>query len=261
VKVRDLEKAMRLGGKVAIVTGGATGIGEAITRAFVREGASTVIMDIKEHEGMALASELSEGGRCHFCRGSVSNENDGAAVVQEAESLFGPISVLVNNAARFIFKSYDATIEDWRDSYEINVIGSALMTRAVVGSMKRSGGGTIVNTGSISSFVAQPATMTYNATKAALVEITRCMALDLARFNVRVNCICPGYIVTPALTSYAAQAGVPFEEMEKQLSKQTILNRLGRPSEIANCVVFLSSDEASYVTGTHLMADGGLTSL
>jgi len=136
-----------------------------------------------------------------------------------------------------------------------------LMTRAAVESIKKAGGGAIVNTGSISSFIAQPATMTYNSTKAALVEMTRCMALDLAPFNIRVNCICPGYILTPAFTSYVAETGAPFEEVEKQLSKQTILNRLGKPEEIANCVAFLCSDEASYVTGAYLMADGGLTAL
>lgn len=252
---------MRLKGKVAIVTGGATSIGREIVRAFVREGAATAFIDIKEEEGKALATELSPQGPCHFCRGNITNENDCANVVRETEGLFGPVSILVNNAARFVFKSYEASLEDWRASYETNVVGSALMTRATVESMKRAGGGAIVNAGSISSFVAQSATMTYNASKAALVEMTRCMALDLAPFNIRVNTICPGYIRSPALASFAAEAGMEMAELEKELSRQIILKRLGRPEEIANCVVFLCSDDASYVTGAYLMADGGVTAL
>jgi NAD(P)-dependent dehydrogenase (short-subunit alcohol dehydrogenase family) len=230
-------------------------------RAFVREGAATAFMDIKQEESKDLVSELSPHGPCHFCHGNIVNERDGVAAVREVESLFGPINILVNNAARFVFKSYEASMEDWRASFETNVVGAAFMTRATVESMKRAGGGAIVNTGSISSFIAQSKTMTYNATKAAMVEMTRCMALDLAPFNIRVNCICPGYIVSPALASFAAEAGKTFEELEKDLAPQIILGRVGRPEEIAKCVVFLSSDDASYVTGAYLMADGGMTAL
>jgi NAD(P)-dependent dehydrogenase (short-subunit alcohol dehydrogenase family) len=127
--------------------------------------------------------------------------------------------------------------------------------------MKRNGSGAIVNLGSISAFVAQGATMTYNATKAALVEMTRCMALDLAPFGIRANCICPGYILTPAFYGYVEQIGIPLEKAQKDLSDQTILKRMGKPEEVAECVLFLCSDSASYVTGTFLMADGGLTAL
>jgi len=252
---------LRLKGRTAIVTGGSRGIGEQIVRKFVREGASTVFLDINREGGESLAKELSSRGSCHYVHGSVTEEADCRRTVQETEARFGPVTILANNAARFIFRSYEATPQEWRDSWEVNVMGTGLMTRAAVESIKKAGGGAIVNTGSISSFIAQPATMTYNSTKAALVEMTRCMALDLAPFNIRVNCICPGYILTPAFTSYVAETGAPFEEVEKQLSKQTILNRLGKPEEIANCVAFLCSDEASYVTGAYLMADGGLTAL
>jgi NAD(P)-dependent dehydrogenase (short-subunit alcohol dehydrogenase family) len=252
---------LRLKGKVALVTGGATSIGREIVRAFVREGAATAFIDIKQEEGKALAAELSTQGRCHFCYGDVTREDDGAAAVREIERLFGPISILVNNAARFVFKSYEATMDDWRASFDVNVAGSSLMTKATVESMKRAGGGAIVNFGSISSFVAQPGMMTYNATKAALVEMTRCMALDLAPFNIRANCICPGYILSPALISVAVKDGKTLAELEKELSPQIIMKRVGRPEEIASCVVFLSSDDASYVTGAYLMADGGLTAL
>jgi dihydroanticapsin dehydrogenase len=252
---------LRLKGKVAIVTGGATGIGEHIVRAYVREGAATVLIDPKEAEGRALVSELSTAGRCQYFCGDISRESDCAAVVKEAERLFGPVTILANNAAKFVFRSYEATVEEWEASLKVNVIGASLATRYAVESMKRAGGGAIVNLGSISSFIAQPATMTYNATKAALVEMTRCLALDLAPFHIRVNCVCPGYTVTPALKAYIEQCGGKLEDAEKQLSQQTILKRLGRPEEIAHCVVFLSSDEASYVTGSALMADGGLTAL
>jgi NAD(P)-dependent dehydrogenase (short-subunit alcohol dehydrogenase family) len=252
---------LRLKGRVAVVTGGATGIGEAIVREFVREGASTVFVDISEEKGQALAAELSASGSCHFIHGSVSQESDCAASVKETEGKFGPVSILVNNAAQFIFRSIEATVEEWRTSLDVNVVGASLMARFAVESMKRAGGGAIVNMGSISSFIAQSGTMTYNATKAALVEMTRCMALDLAPFSIRVNCICPGYILTPAFYSYVDQSGVALKQMERDLSSQTILKRLGRPEEIANCVVFLCSNESSYVTGTYLIADGGLTAL
>jgi len=135
------------------------------------------------------------------------------------------------------------------------------MTRYAVESMKQADAGAIVNMGSISAFIAQAGSMTYNATKAALVEMTRCMVLDLAPFNIRVNCICPGYVLTPAFYSYVDRSGVALTQMERDLSRQTILKRLGRPAEITNCVAFLCSDESSYVTGTSLMADGGLTAL
>lgn len=252
---------MRLKGGTAIVTGGSRGIGEQIVRKFVREGAATVFLDINREGGEALAKDLSPQGACYYVQGSVTEEADCRRAVQEAEGRFGPVTILANNAARFIFRSYEATPQEWRDSWEVNVMGTGLMTRAAVESMKKAGGGAIVNTGSISSFIAQSATMTYNSTKAALVEMTRCMALDLAPFNIRVNCICPGYILTPAFTGYVEEIGAAFDEVEKQLSKQTILNRLGKPEEIANCVAFLCSDEASYVTGAYLMADGGLTAL
>lgn len=252
---------MRLKGKTAIVTGGSRGIGEQIVRKFMREGAATVFLDINRECGEALAKELSGQGACSFVQGSITEESDCRRAVREAEARFGPVTILANNAARFIFRSYEATPQEWRDSWEVNVMGTSLMTKVAVESIKKAGGGAIVNTGSISSFVAQSATMTYNSTKAALVEMTRCMALDLAPFKIRVNCICPGYILTPAFTGYVEESGAAFEEVEKQLSKQTILNRLGKPEEIANCVAFLCSDEASYVTGAYLMADGGLTAL
>lgn len=252
---------MKLKDRTAIVTGGSRGIGEQIVRKFVREGAAAVFLDVNREGGEALAQELSGEGACHFVRGSITEESDCRRAVQEAEARFGPVSILANNAARFIFRSYEATPQEWRDSWEVNVMGTGLMTRTAVESMKKAGRGAIVNTGSISSFVAQRATMTYNSTKAALVEMTRCMALDLAPFHIRVNCICPGYILTPAFTGYVEESGEAFEQVEKQLSGQTILNRLGKPEEIANCVAFLCSDEASYVTGAYLMADGGLTAL
>jgi NAD(P)-dependent dehydrogenase (short-subunit alcohol dehydrogenase family) len=252
---------LRLKGKVALVTGGATGIGEQIVRAFVREGAATAFMDLKEEAGRALAAELSAAGRCAFVHGNIANENDCAAVVAAAEKLGGPVSILVNNAAIFVFKSYDATAADWRASLEVNVMGTALATRAAVDSLKRAGGGAIVNLGSISAFIAQPRTMTYNTTKAAIVEMTRCLALDLAPYRIRVNSVCPGYILTPAFVSYVEQNGGSVEQAERDLADQIILKRLGKPEEIAQCAVFLASDEASYVTGTALVADGGLLAL
>ena len=252
---------MDLKHKVVIVTGGASGIGEAIVRRYHREGSTVVFIDTDQDRGRALAAELHTEENLLFFHGSVTSEQDCEAVVKETEKRYGPVSILVNNAARFIFKSVEATVEDWKNSLDVNVVGCALMTRYCLESMKRGGGGAIVNFGSLSAFVAQPATLTYNATKAAIVEMTRCMALDFAPFHIRVNCICPGYILTPALRGYIARSGRIQQEVEQELSAQTILKRLGQPEEIANGVVFLSSDEASYATGAFLLMDGGLTAL
>lgn len=252
---------MRFQGRTAIVTGGASGIGEAAVRALIREGAATVLMDVDEVRGCALAAELEAGGKCHFFHGSVAEEAQCAACVSEAEQRYGPVSILVNNAARFLFRSVEATRVEWQEILDVNVIGVSVMSRCAVESMKKAGGGAIVNLSSISGVIAQAGTMTYNTTKAALLGLTRCMALDLGRFNIRVNAVCPGYTMTPAFYYYLEQSGRNREEVERELAAQTMLGRLATPDDIAGCVLFLCSPEAAYVTGAYLMVDGGLTAL
>jgi NAD(P)-dependent dehydrogenase (short-subunit alcohol dehydrogenase family) len=248
-----------MNGKVALVTGGASGIGEAIVREFVSAGVSTAFLDIDEKRGHILADKLSRQGLCTFCLGDVSEESNCAAFVQQAEQRYGHISFLVNNAALFLYRSVEATPAEWHRILDINVLGSSLAARYASESMKRHGGGAIVNISSISAFIAQPGTMTYNVTKAALLEMTRCMALDLGPFGIRVNAVCPGYTTTRGFYDYVASSGRQAGEVEHELASRTMLNRIGRPEEVAKCVRFLCSDDASYVTGTTLMVDGGLT--
>jgi NAD(P)-dependent dehydrogenase (short-subunit alcohol dehydrogenase family) len=252
---------MRLQGRVALVTGGASGIGSAVVKAFLRERASVVFIDVNKERGQALADEFHDSGDCQFFHGDVSLERDCIAAVSLAEKSYGCISILVNNAASFLSRSIEASTMEWELVLRTNIIGPSLLTRSSLDSMKKAGGGAIVNLSSISAFIAQAGTMTYNTTKAAILGMTRCMALDLAPFNIRANCVCPGYTRTPAFFDYLESSGRPTEEVEKTLSAQTMLNRIGTPEEVAACVLFLSSPESSYVTGTFLLVDGGLTSL
>lgn len=252
---------MKFEGKTAIVTGGAAGIGEAVVRGFVQAGGSVVFVDIDEARGSALAGELSCTGRCLFVPGSVRDESVSAQAIRTAEERLGVVSILVNNAARCIFRSIEATPAEWQDILEVNITGTSIMTRHAVESMKKARGGSIVNVSSISGFIAQAGTMTYNTTKAALLGMTRCLALDLGKYNIRANCVCPGYTKTAGYYFYVDQSGRSREEVEKELSAQTMLGRLATPEDIAGCVLFFCSPESAYVTGTFLLVDGGLTAL
>lgn len=250
---------MHFRGRTAIVTGGASGIGEAVVRALVREGAFVVLMDVSEARGNAVAAEFPDN--CYFFHGSVAEDSHCATCVSEAEQRFGPVSILVNNAFLPLFRSIEATSAEWRKILDVNVIGASLMSRYAVESMKKAGDGAIVNLSSISGIIAQAGTMTYNTTKAALLGMTRCMALDLGKFNIRVNAVCPGYTMTPAFYYYLDQSGRNREDAVRELAAQTMLDRLATPEDIARCVLFLCSPDAAYITGTHLMVDGGLTAL
>ncbi len=250
---------MRFRGQTAIVTGGASGIGEAVVRALAHEGASTVLMDVSEDRGNTVAAELKEN--CYFFHGSVAEDSDCAACVREAEQRFGPVSILVNNAFLPLFRSIEATREEWRKILDVNVVGASLMSRYAAESMKKIGNGAIVNLSSISGLIAQAGTMTYNTSKAALLGMTRCMALDLGKFKIRVNAVCPGYTMTPAFYYYLDQSGRSREEAVQQLAAQTMLNRLATPEDVAKCVLFLCSSEAAYITATHVMVDGGLIAM
>lgn len=250
---------MRFDGRTAIVTGGAAGIGEAVVRALVAEGSSVMFLDVSEARGNSLAAELGE--HCRFYCGSVADEVHCAACVREAEETFGPVSILVNNAFLPLFRSLEATKEEWRRILDVNIIGASIISRYAVDSMKKAGEGAIVNLSSISGFIAQAGTMTYNTTKTALLGMTRCMALDLGKFNIRVNAVCPGYTTTQSFYYYLDESGQDREEAVRKLSSETMLKRLASPEDVAKCILFLCSADAAYVTGTHLMVDGGLTAL
>src|SRR5260370_16962878 len=183
----------RLKEKVAVVTGGGEGIGRATCELFAEEGAAVVIAEKNPETGRRTAQDIVRaGGRAHFIATDVADEGSVARMAVEAARVFGRIHIVVNKAAIFVLKGIDATPEEWRQILDVNVMGPALVAKHVVPLMRQAGGGAIVNIASMSSFIAQPEFVTYNASKAALATMTRCMALDLAPDKIRVNTVCPG---------------------------------------------------------------------
>lgn len=250
----------RLQDKVAIVTGGSVGIGQATAVLFAEEGARVVISNPSEPAGEECAAQIrAQGGEAIFVQTDISNEEHCRRVCDETVKIFGRLDILINNGAVFIFKGLEASVADWQRMLSVNIMGTALMSRFASEYMKQAGGGSIVNLGSISSFVAQPSFITYSSTKGAILQMTRNMAMDLAPFNIRVNCVCPGTILTRASEEHMARVGMTKEEFIAVESPKHMLNRVGDPREVAYPILFLASDEASFITGTHLMVDGGYT--
>ncbi len=253
----------RLAGKVAIVTGAAQGIGRGIAEVFAEEGAMVAILDWNVEAGTRTAAELSAGRRVIYVEADVSDEPSVERAVAQVASEFGALHVLVNNAAIFIFKGIEATVEDWQRVMAVNIMGPALMAKHAVPHIRRAGGGAIVNVGSVSSFIAQKGTLTYNATKAAIAEMTRCLALDLVEDKIRVNGLCPGAVWTAQVERMATEMGLTREQaaLQPNLGAEQMMKRIADPREIGYAALFLASDEASFVTGANLMVDGGWTAL
>ena len=252
---------MRLENKVAIVTGGANGIGRAICELFAEEGASVVVADIERDAGLQTVDRIEAGGgQAMMVEMDVSREVDVEGMVRSVVSALGRVDVLVSDAAAFSFGSVDtASQSDWDRALGVNVMGTAYCAKHVLPVMKEGGGGSIVVVASVSSFIAQPAFVPYNASKGALLQMTRCMALDMAPFNIRVNCVCPGSILTRATERHREFLGADREQFLRDAADASMMRRLGAPREIAYGALFLASDESSFMTGAPLVIDGGLT--
>jgi NAD(P)-dependent dehydrogenase (short-subunit alcohol dehydrogenase family) len=253
---------MRMKDKVAIITGGGSGIGQATALLFAEEGARVTVADIDPVGGEKTVAAISgKKGKALFVEADISKEESAKNITEKTLRAFGRLDILVNNAATFVHKGFDATMEDWQLSLSVNIIGTAMVTKYAAKAMEKSGGGAIVNLSSISAWVAQPNFFAYSATKGALLQMTRNMAMDLAPAKIRVNCVCPGAILTPASYRHMEKFGMTFEEFNAEEGAKTFLKRVGKAREVACAILFMASDDATYITGTHLMVDGGYTAM
>jgi NAD(P)-dependent dehydrogenase (short-subunit alcohol dehydrogenase family) len=253
---------MRMKDKVAIITGAGSGIGQATALLFAEEGARVIVADIDSVGGeKTVAAIREEKGTALFVEADISKEESAKKITEETLKAFGRVDILVNNAATFVHKGFDATMEDWQRSLGVNIIGTSMVSKYAAKEMEKSGGGAIVNLSSISAWVAQPHFFAYSATKGAILQMTRNMAMDLAPAKIRVNCVCPGAILTPASYRHMEKIGMTFEEFDVEEGAKTLLKRMGKAREVACAILFMASDEATYITGTHLMVDGGYTTV
>jgi NAD(P)-dependent dehydrogenase (short-subunit alcohol dehydrogenase family) len=253
----------RFDGKVVAITGGASGIGEATARLFAEEGARVAIADLDAERGKVVADDIrATGAGALFVEARTEREGEAIGFVQRAADEFGRLDVLVNNAGMRLYQSVvDATAESWDAILGVNVKGYAFCAKAAIPLMRRAGGGNVVNVASIRAVVAGGNMAQYDTTKAAVAGLTRALAFDHAADGIRVNAVCPGPIFTRFHERRAAAAGKTLEQFGSEFGRHTMLGRPGTPREVASCIAFLASDDASYVTGTCLFVDGGQTAL
>ena len=242
----------RLEGKVALITGGAGGIGEACCRAMVREGAKVIAADINGQAAEALAADLGEAVRPFAL--DVTSEQECEKAVAFAVQRFGSLDILVNNAGGGkLGPSDEESWARWRRTLDLNLDGVFLMSRAGIREMLKAGGGSIVNMASVHGHVGFPQHVAYTSAKGGVVNMTRALAVEYAARNIRVNAVCPGFVNTRLIATE-----VRPEDLPPMIALHPI-GRMAEPSEIASAVVFLASDEASFVVGANLIVDGGYT--
>ncbi|WP_340317933.1 glucose 1-dehydrogenase [Rhizorhabdus argentea] len=243
----------RVEGKIAIVTGGARGMGASFARALVREGAKVFLTDVLEEEGQAVARDCGPNAR--FARHDVTKEGEWKDVVRQAEDAFGPVSVLVNNAGIVAYGAIETMEEkDYRRVIDVNQVGTYLGMKSVIPSMKRAGGGAIINMSSVAGLMGAAHVLPYTASKFAVRGMTKAAAIELAPDGIRVNSVHPGMIRTPM--------AIPTEESASIIDDfiaATPAQRWGECDEIAAVIVMLASDEVRFATGAEFVIDGGIS--
>ncbi len=247
---------MRLENKVAMISGGARGMGAVEARLFAKEGAKVIIGDMLEDEGRKVEAEINEtGGECLFVSLDVTDEDAWQRAVNLAVSRFGKLDILVNNAG--IYRAHDVletTAAEWDQVMDVNAKGVFLGTKYAIPEMRKAGGGSIVNISSVAGLVGSKQTTAYTASKGAVRLLTKSTAIQYASDGIRANSIHPGTIETPMTEGLLSD-----EAMREDRMNRTPIGRLGRPEDVAYGALYLASDEASFVTGSELVIDGGRT--
>ncbi len=247
-----------LDGKVAVITGGASGIGEATVRLFAKEGARVVIADMQRERGEALASDIGDAAAFAFCE--VRQEDQVKAAVDMAVGRWGRLDCMFNNAgfggALGLYE--DIPAEEFDMTFDVLVKGVFLGMKHAVPAMRAQGGGSIINTGSIAGVAAGRGPLVYSAAKAAVIHMTKTAAMPYGEDNIRVNCICPGYIPTPLSTNTVGKPETLMEERAEAYASRQPIPRAGQPDDIAQMALFLASDRSSFVNGQAIVVDGAV---
>ena len=249
---------MRLEDKVALITGAASGIGEATAKRFATEGAAVVVADIDEAGGARVVDEIRKvGGRAEFQRADIGEPADVEQMIAYACERLGRIDILHNNAVSMVIGHVgELELEGWRKTLDVSLTGYWYATKCALAPMVAQGGGIVLNTASISGLAGDFKLGVYNAVKAAVLNLTRTTALEYARKGIRCNAICPGPIHTPTFNRAIERKPEVYERVADAIP----MGRCGEPEEVANVALFLASDESSYITGEYIVVDGGLQS-
>jgi NAD(P)-dependent dehydrogenase (short-subunit alcohol dehydrogenase family) len=258
VPQQDVLDLVSLDGKVGVVSGAASGIGLGIATRFAEAGAKVALLDLNLELGYAAEQDLTQRGfEVRFYDCDVTSDASCRDVVEQVIARFGRIDILVNNAGVAVRKNtVDLSEEEWDLAVDVTLKGAYLLSHHVLPHMIAAGNGSIINTGSGWSLTGGENAVSYCAAKGGVLNLTRAMAIDHGRHRIRVNCVCPGDIDTPMLRSECEQLGADPVEFMRQAANRP-LNRVGTPTDVANAALFLASDMSTWVTGTHLVVDGG----